>query len=397
MYQDIWKRKGMPKGINKPVTAAFAKKLWGGVTKGYNKDFGSIAYDSPDYHMLANLQNNVYAFSAAKNWQQMKSVTQALISDDGKGLKTFSEFRKAANEITGEHLRWLKTEYDTAIAGGQMAGKWVNIEANKDTLPYLEFDAVMDRRTTDLCRSFNGVLLPINDPFWKQYYPPNHFGCRSTVRQRSGGTVTDSSAIVYPEKLPEMFKVNLAQKGLIFPPKHPYWNDIPASVLADALKMLPEGKGFLTLHEYDNGGVVRVHRAVDVKADDYEDVLSVAKLTAADGNKVDILPRLDSVNDPLYNFLFKDSKPGKFPDLKSNKTFIEVEHSYKSKNINNLKHSIGAGSKQADHVVIVTSESLPIDYLKRVAKGRFIDHKKLQVIEFVYEGKKERFTRNMFK
>jgi hypothetical protein len=45
--------------------------------------------------MLANLQTDVYHFSAAKNYQQLKSLTGALVDDDGK-VRSFSDFKKAA-------------------------------------------------------------------------------------------------------------------------------------------------------------------------------------------------------------------------------------------------------------------------------------------------------------
>lgn len=241
MVQGIWKQKGMPETINKPVTKAFAKKLWGGIVEGYGKDLPGIDYDTPDANMLQNLQHSVYSFSAAKNYHQMKALTQALVGDDNK-LRTFSQFKKEAFAINDQHVnQWLKTEYNTAIAGGQMASKWVNIQQSKDTLPMLEFDAVMDGRTTELCKSLNSVIRPVDDPFWKQYYPPNHFSCRSTVRQRSGVRSTPVDQIEYPE-IPEMFKVNLAERGLAFPKNHAYFKDLPDDVLVQASKLIPDAE-----------------------------------------------------------------------------------------------------------------------------------------------------------
>lgn len=224
----------MPYSVNKEVAAAFAKQLWSGVKDGYGKNTVSIAYNSPDDKMLNNLQNNVYNFSAAKNYQQLKALTQAMIGDDGK-LRSYSQFKNEAFAINDAHVNnWLKTEYDTAVASGQMASKWADIQANKKLLPLLQFDAVMDARTSAICSSLNGVVKPVDDPFWNMYYPPNHFGCRSTVRQKSGGAQTPDHAIVHPEKVPEMFKTNLAKQGLVFPPAHPYWIGIPDEVIHDA-------------------------------------------------------------------------------------------------------------------------------------------------------------------
>lgn len=239
----IWKAKGMPENISKKMVKQFAAEFWQGVTEGYGKDIIGIDYDTPDARMLANLEMNVYGFSAAKNWQQMKSLTQALVTPSGDGgskLRTYSEFKRASFEINDAHVNhWLKAEYDTAIAGAQMAGKWVEIQANKGTLTMLEFDAVMDQRTSDLCRGFNGLVFPVDHPFWKQYYPPNHFRCRSTVRQRAGGKASDYSKVAIPEGIPEMFKVNLGEQGLIFPPNHNYYTGLPPEVIREGEALIP--------------------------------------------------------------------------------------------------------------------------------------------------------------
>jgi uncharacterized protein with gpF-like domain len=113
----------------------------------------------------------------------------------------------------------------------------VQINESAAYLPLLEFDAVVDRRTSEQCRNFDKVIKPIKDVFWSLYYPPNHFGCRSTVRQRSSGAITATESIVMPD-IPDMFKTNLAAHGFAFPPGHPYYNGLPESFLSDALALV---------------------------------------------------------------------------------------------------------------------------------------------------------------
>ncbi len=243
MVQQIWKEKGLPEGtINKEVTTEFAKRFFNGVLKGYGKAgeqfaLGKLDYNTPDYNKLASIQKNCWQFAAAKNYQQLRALGNALIGDDGK-LRTFSQFKEAAQAINNQQLNWLKTEYNLAVAGGQMASKWVDIEKDEDLFPYLEFDAVMDNRTSEICRPLNGTTLPSSDPFWNMYYPPNHFGCRSTVRQRGGSYKTTPHHDIPSAEIPPMFRVNLAKEGLVFPPKHPYWEDIPAGIKDGAMSAI---------------------------------------------------------------------------------------------------------------------------------------------------------------
>ncbi len=235
MVEQVWKAKGMPEElISKPVTAHYARQLWNGVTEGYGTiaekfNLGIIDYTTPDFDKLAALQSNTWTFSSAKNYTQLRQLSQALIGDDGK-LRNYRSFKEAAMLINDTHKnQYLKAEYNLAVAGGQMASKWVQIKENEATLPMLEFDAVMDRRTSDICRPLNGTVLPVSDPFWSMYYPPNHFGCRSTVRQRAGRAATPHHDVPSAE-IPPMFRTNLAEHGLIFPKGHAYFVDLPENV-----------------------------------------------------------------------------------------------------------------------------------------------------------------------
>lgn len=242
MLQQVWADKGLPEGlINEAVTTAFAKKLFTAVQDGFGVNFGSIDYDTPDYEMLQALQTNVWHFSAAKNYTQLRELSNALIDTDGK-LRTFSQFKQIALQINDKHVnQYLKTEYNLAVTGGQMAGKWVNIEANKDILPLLEFDAVIDTQTTDLCRRLNGTILPVDHPFWSTYYLPNHFGERSTIRQLTSGKVTQAENIPSAD-IPDMFKTNLAKEGLIYPKGHSYFIDNPAGIADAAMAAMQKNK-----------------------------------------------------------------------------------------------------------------------------------------------------------
>lgn len=235
MVKDVWQKQGMPYNINKKIVAAFAEELFAGVVDGFGDSFSTLEYGTPDYNMLANLQRDVYHFGAAKNYQQLKALTGAIV-DDGK-VRSYSQFKKAAFDINDQHInQWLQTEYDTSIGSAQMASKWVDITGNEAT-KLLQFDAVLDERTSKICNELDGVIKPVNDAFWDTYYPPNHFNCRSTVRQLNDGEETPTSAIVYPEKMPAMFKTNMAKRGLVFPPDHPYYDGVPQSVFNDATVM----------------------------------------------------------------------------------------------------------------------------------------------------------------
>jgi len=62
------------------------------------------------------------------------------------------------------------------------AGRFKAFLDNADKRPFLMYVAVRDDRTTAICKSLDGQVRPVGDPFWNTYAPPNHFGCRSRLR-----------------------------------------------------------------------------------------------------------------------------------------------------------------------------------------------------------------------
>lgn len=382
MTENIWKAKGMPDSIDKTVAAQYAKVLMQGIHKGYGETAIGIDYDTPDANMLRSLADNVYQFSAAKNYAQLKALSQALLNSDGK-LRSYSEFKQAAYEINDTHVnQWLKTEYNTAVTSAQMASKWVDIQQNKGTLKILEFDAIIDGRTTDLCRHLNGTRKYVDDPFWGIYYPPNHFGERSTVRQQSGGAVTLDSQITYPD-IPDMFKTNLAANGLAFPPGHAYYIGCPQKVLQSFGKanyseeLRPNKEG----NVYISGMSLNPSKSLDVRVyKEYQQKLSVADALASySKDDVYITPDFGNNTDWRYPLFYKDVPvKGKLPDFKIGKTFYEMESyegGFKFKKLSRMLHN---GIAQSDHVILKLNHSVGIETVKNKIAGTLKDSDKIR-------------------
>ena len=45
----------------------------------------------------------------------------------------------------------------------------------------LEYSAILDSRTTRICRHLDDRVYPLDSPLWNKYRPPNHFNCRSLL------------------------------------------------------------------------------------------------------------------------------------------------------------------------------------------------------------------------
>lgn len=78
----------------------------------------------------------------------------------------------------------LKTSLQTTVQTAYSAGRWsyVTSEASLARRPYLMLDAVLDGKTTLLCRTLHGTVRRADSAYWKRRWPPFHFNCRTGVR-----------------------------------------------------------------------------------------------------------------------------------------------------------------------------------------------------------------------
>jgi len=100
--------------------------------------------------------------------------------------------KERVNEETGEieeymagSPRRLETIYRTNLQTAYMAGRYKGQMDAAADLPYLQYIAVIDGKTTDKCREMHERVFRADDPVWNVFYPPNHWGCRARVRSLS--------------------------------------------------------------------------------------------------------------------------------------------------------------------------------------------------------------------
>jgi SPP1 gp7 family putative phage head morphogenesis protein len=197
-----------------------------GVFKGYGSNLNNVLQQ--DKELLTQLVENVHIFSGAKTYQQVKEINSLLVDEDGN-LVSSSEFNKLGREkFDLWNDTWGETEYNTAVGQSQMASKWADIERNKDVLPNLEYSAVMDENTSDICEPLNGIIAPVDDPIWDTISPLNHFNCRCVLLQVETEPTEDNEDSVQQveDNMQDLFKHNPYKTGSVFPKSHPYF-DVP--------------------------------------------------------------------------------------------------------------------------------------------------------------------------
>lgn len=241
----VYKGKITQNNLPRDLYFAIADYLKIGVYQGFGGSLNSISKDISngsrsigDLDLLNQLRTNVYMFSGAKVFQQIREMSLAskIVTDEGV-IRPFNDFRKDALGIYEQYnVDWLKTEYNTAIGQAQEAAKWQKIEEQKDILPYLKYSAVIDSRTSEICRPLDGIVAPVNDPIWKKIAPLNHFNCRCLLLQLNAedGKQEQTNKLLKLTKVAEtesqmqdLFKMNAGKDGYIFKKDHPYFEVQP--------------------------------------------------------------------------------------------------------------------------------------------------------------------------
>lgn len=201
-----------------------SEKLTEGVFKGFGKDISNVDFDTPDYKMLASLRENVYVFSGAKQYQQVRELSALLTND--KGLVSFNDFKKVAlPKFQDYNENYLRAEYNSAVAQSQSARNWMTIEQDKEEYPQLQYETIGDGRVRPQHAILDGIIRPVNDKFWDTNYPPNDWNCRCEVMQVVGGVNTPKANLpkITETEVPEIFRFNAGKKRIVFSEKHPYF------------------------------------------------------------------------------------------------------------------------------------------------------------------------------
>ncbi len=99
--------------------------------------------------------------------------------------------RKAMEDpLTGEVVeaqlgspRRLRTIYDANLRSARAAGQWERIERTQAAFPFLEYRLGPSEKHRLHHEDKAGLILPVDDPFWDEWMPPNGWGCKCWVRQ----------------------------------------------------------------------------------------------------------------------------------------------------------------------------------------------------------------------
>lgn len=168
-------------------------------------------------------QEHASKFTVAKIMELdvLDSIHQSVIDAVADG-QTFHTFKKGMleklgedgwgsyaqkDEVTGEDLtrlsdKRLKKVYQVNKTQSYHTGSWHRFEANKATHPYLRYRLGSSLKHRPEHKSFENLVLPVDDPFWQTHMPMNGWGCKCWVQsltrdKAEKASISDSPKIEY--------------------------------------------------------------------------------------------------------------------------------------------------------------------------------------------------------
>lgn len=200
--------------------------------KGLYEGFGGTLVDfgGKDLELLKELRSNVYRFSAAKSYHEMRDIRSMLFDEDGRLVDERTFQRLGSQAFDKWNSNYAFAEYHTAVGQAQMAVKWEEIEANKDLLPIIVFDTT--GHECEQCAPFNGFAAPVDDRVWNWLVSPLHFNCMCVLRQEERdfpltGRSEYANITELKSTVPADFQMNPGKDRIIFNDKHPYFTVEP--------------------------------------------------------------------------------------------------------------------------------------------------------------------------
>jgi len=96
----------------------------------------------------------------------------------------------------------LQLIYDVNVRQAYHAGRWEQAQRTKSTAPLMIYTTMRDERVRKSHADLDGVVAPIDDPFWDTHYGMNGYNCRCSQDPVSEEDVEDLRRAGYKIKKP---------------------------------------------------------------------------------------------------------------------------------------------------------------------------------------------------
>lgn len=125
----------------------------------------------------ADLRKQTFTIAGYASADQLQRILTSL-NDALKQGETFADWQqRAGTDVQLLGPRHQETVFRNATQNAYNAGRWKQFQRQRGRRPFLMFDAIMDARTSPVCRAHDGLIRSIDDPIWSTASPQLHHNC----------------------------------------------------------------------------------------------------------------------------------------------------------------------------------------------------------------------------
>lgn len=246
-----------------PLTMEAAAEFWRGKIKLGPGEFKKLSDEA---------KLRAFAISGIAKGDELDTVFKSLQAAIENGI-SYGDFKKECAEIfarrgwTGKREWRVQNIFRTNIQTAYNIGRYQSQKANADVFPFLQYNAVNDRRTRPTHKALDGKVFPIDHPFWDTWYPPNGYRCRCSTLSLTKGQVERMGLQVGKENPTDspieienpVTGAKMTVQQLLPDPgfaQHPgkVWLESLGEMLAESLEKWPEQVGKAELTRMIAGG-----------------------------------------------------------------------------------------------------------------------------------------------
>ncbi len=133
--------------------------------------------------LSAKMKKYAFTVSGIAKEDVMAEISKQLLKayDEGESFYSFEKALRSGKfkkDIEALEYRHLKLVYSQNMSSAYAYGRYQGLMGAVEFFPNWVYVTIGDDRVRDSHRILNGVIRRYDDPFWKEYYPPNGFKCR---------------------------------------------------------------------------------------------------------------------------------------------------------------------------------------------------------------------------
>ncbi|MFD2566089.1 phage portal protein family protein [Pseudotenacibaculum haliotis] len=277
-----------PESLSEDLINQIYSDIVAGARDGWGNGFTKFGKDPKKDRTVLAMQKNIFRFSGAKTYAQLLEFNDLQFHHGNqRSFKDFKEQVQKANKRYNEN--YLQAEHQTARQSGNQARNWQSYEKDKDLFPNLEYRTAGDERVREDHSVFDGIVKPVDDPFWDSFYPPNGWRCRCYVVQT---TNSPTSKPTPKNQIKPEFKINVGKTGSVYSEKHPFFviSRAAPKKVQSAFELSKLHAPYTKIYTGNGGADVKISPFADPK--DLPGNFAAAKKLSDSGISVKIRPHI---------------------------------------------------------------------------------------------------------